>query len=159
MTKVLAIDQSYTRMGVAIVEDGVIIHADSHKFKKGKPARKRKTVREGTDRIIRQHGIEVVLVERVRIFAGSFISTKTMFMLAGLTSSIIDVAYENNLPTYSIDTRSWKAKILGNHKASKHDAVRFILDNHGISLDHDAADAACIGLYYFNGSAKLTEEY
>lgn len=151
--KVLGIDQSYTCSGIACAEDGVVTECYAHKYvsktKRGKRREIRKIVRA------RRDGLDMVVVERVRLFSGGFISIKSIVGLASLVMTISDAA--GKIPVYSADTRAWKSKVLGSAKATKEDAVEFV-KTLGYVVNDDAADAACLALYAFNRQANLKRE-
>jgi hypothetical protein len=83
-----------------------------------------------------------------------------------LTATIVDTAYEYGIKVYSVDTRSWKAQIVGTSKGIKGDdpkakkipTMRFV-KKLGFEVDDDAADSGCIALYGFTKNQKLKEEH
>lgn len=155
--KVLAIDQSYHRVGFALAEDGELQKCFSYNLSKFKTntLKRRKlnyifcliNVKQNPDRVI---------IERPRLFSNGFIAIQTVIALGSLVVMAVDAFYPT--PVYSVDTRSWKAKILGRSNASKEDAVKYIRSLGFESANHDAADAACMALYAFTDTAKLREE-
>lgn len=163
---VLCIDQSYTRLGVAVVENtGIVKFASSIDLSKMKNrTQKRNAVRELIRMWILTWRPKALIVERVRVFAGKYISADTMGALAAMTAIIVDAAYvhsydTNPIPVFSVDTRSWKLGVLGDSRASKDDAVHWLKKKHKIAADHDAADAAAMGVYaLMNGSKRVREK-
>lgn len=182
---VIGIDQSYTRTGVSIAADGVLLKVTSIPFRGCRnKSEKRKELAKVLHKIIQinQHKAShmVILCERIRTFShhkgkqtegqdqeqgsGMFISTDYIKATGALVATIVDVAYEYGLSVFSVDTRSWKSKVVGNSKGSKKDGnkletVRFVMskgfdvssvNKKGTTVyDDDAADSACIALYAF----------
>ena len=48
---------------------------------------------------------------------------------------------------YSVDTRCWKSRVIGQSKGNKSVSVKYIKNRFGLKLNDDAADAACISLF------------
>jgi len=132
------------------------------------PTQKRNCVRELVQILIRKYEPTAVVVERTRIFHGGYISAKTAGMLAAMTATIVDAAYQHttyrkSTPVFSVDTGVWKYAILGSQKASKEAAVKYADENiplavRGELMNHDAADAYCIGRYVWTKQPKLQRE-
>jgi Holliday junction resolvasome RuvABC endonuclease subunit len=158
--KIISIDQSYSRLGYCVQTRKEVFEVASIDLSKMKnPTQKRNCVRELVSILIRKYQPRVILVERTRIFQGGYISAKTAGMLAAMTAAIVDAAYVHTSyrkPTqvYSVDTQAWKFAVVGNRKATKQDTVKWVqqelvlrMDSSAEGLDHDAADAFCIGRY------------
>lgn len=172
-TTIVAIDQSYTRLGWCAMRKRKVLEIGSLDLTKLRnPTQKRNCVRELVSVLVRKYEPNAVLVERVRTFAGGKISARTGAMLHSMTAAIVDAAYVHTFrrkptPVFSVDTRAWKSAVLGNPSASKQDAVKFVLASVSapnkkapeiIGLDHDAADAYCIGRYVWTTAPKLKRE-
>lgn len=153
--RILCIDQSYSRIGFAVVSKQKIWCAESMDLTKLKtPTSKRNAVREMTRGLIEKWNPRLVVVERVRIFAGSYVTEGTALPLAAMTACIVDAASNfYNLKTYAVNTQSWKKLVLGSGKAKKADAVAWIDETFGLKVNHDAADAACMGFAVYGGCA------
>lgn len=149
---ILCIDQSYSRIGFAVIGRKKIYCAESMDLTKLKtPTNKRNAVREMTRGLIEKWNPRIVVVERVRFFAGAYITTVAL-PLAALTAVIVDSSANYfNLKTYAINTQSWKKTILGDSNAKKADAVAWIDEMFGLKVNHDAADAACMGFAIYRG--------
>ena len=168
---ILGVDASYTRTGVAIAEDDELKMVKSIKFKgiKGKPA-KRANLRAKIAKYIKVYNPDMIVVERTRQFSTGCKAYIGMNMIKAGTSiltAIIDTAYENDLQVFSVDTRAWKSAVIGTSKPKngnkKLPALEYITSL-GIDVydDDDAADAACIALFYSkaekkHGEARRTE--
>lgn len=191
----IGIDQSYTRTGIGISADGKLLKVGSIPFRGCRnKSEKRKELRIALHKIIQsnQHKASemVIICERIRTFShhaesgsekgkgkqtGMFISTDYIKATGALIATIVDVAYEYGIPVFSVDTRAWKSKVLGNSKGSKKEgnkmgAIRFVESlgfnvssynrKGNIVYNDDAADAGCISLYAFvpKGSQTLKKE-
>jgi hypothetical protein len=188
---VIGLDQSYTRTGISVGVDGKLKLVSSTDYK-GLESRsqKRKEVSRILTRLLKQatqQASEVVVIcERIRTFSndgnnkkGGFSGLKPDYikMTGALVGSIVDTAAEFNVEVFSVDTRSWKSKIVGNSKAkivngkrdAKSETVNFVQSlgfdlfirekkvgkNKGEKLyNDDAADSACICLYGFLPKSK-----
>lgn len=184
-TIVVGVDQSYTRTGISIAADGVLLKVTSIPFRGCRnKSEKRKELAKVLHKIIqtnqRKASHMVILCERIRTFShhkgkqtegqdqeqgsGMFISTDYIKATGALVATIVDTAYEYGVPVFSVDTRSWKSKVVGNSKGSKKDGnklqtVNFVMakgfdvssvnKKGNIVYDDDAADSACIALYAF----------
>lgn len=179
---VIGIDQSYTRTGVSIAIDGKLRKVTSLAFKGLKDkSQKRKELARVILSIIEknQHKASEVLIicERIRTFSGGkgggdsgFLSTAYIKSTAALIASVVDAAYPFGIKVYSVDTRSWKSKIIGSSKSINGDpkiATVLHVRSLGFNLSHinkagnethddDAADSACIALYGFLPVKKQT---
>lgn len=179
---VIGLDESYTRTGISICADGQLKAITSEAFSGCKnKCQKRLCLKQRLEGIItkcQSRAEEVkIIVERVRIFSqgrqwnngnnvdGSFMSIAYIKCTCMLIGMIIDVAYQHKVHVYSVDTRSWKAQVVGTskHKTNnkKLETIKFIC-NKGYTnkirtknrkgkfvYNDDAADSACIALYGF----------
>lgn len=172
MPVILSFDQSYTRLGYCVQTKTKLLEINSVDLSKLKnPTQKRNCVRELTSILVRKYEPNAVIVERVRIFAGGYISAKVAGMLAAMTAAIVDAAYTHNFrrkptPVFSVDTRAWKSKVVGYPNATKQYTLEYATDKliemgfdySRLRLNHDAADAYCIGRYVWVPDAKLQRE-
>lgn len=158
--RAIAVDQSYSRTGIGISEDNKLIYGESFDLSKfSNNTQKRIFLSRLLKSLVMYNDVDIVLVERARTFSGSgqghFISTRTIKAFGTMISTIVDAVFP--LPVYSVDTRSWKSKVLGSASASKDDAVKFV-KKFGFEIDHDGADALCMALYPFCKNISLKEE-
>lgn len=165
---ILGIDASYTRTGVAISIDGELKIVRSIKFKgcKTKTA-KRANLRAKLQRYIDKYKPDLVVCERTRQFSTggnkSFIAMNMIKTGISILTAIIDVAYENNIEVMSVDTRAWKSAVIGTSKPKggnkKLPALEYV---HSLGFDvhddDDAADSACISLFYWYSMRKNGEK-
>lgn len=175
---VIGIDQSYTKTGISLCIDGKLKKVTSINYKGLKTrSQKRNEIRRVVTAILKQaqsKGLETLIIcERIRTFnqaqKGRGLNPGYLKMTGALIAAIVDIAAEFNVKVYSVDTRAWKSKVVGNAKArktkdgkrdAKGETVDFI-HNKGFDLfirtnkngkdiyDDDAADSACIALYGF----------
>lgn len=184
---VIGVDQSYTVSGVSVIADGKPLKVSSINYKGIKtPTEKRQELARVLDKllIMAQEKAEYVAIycERIRTvdnsargygakkaFGGNM-NINYIKKTAALVAVIVDVAFKYGVTVFSVDTRSWKSRVVGNSKASvrkgkldkKMETVIFVQEKYGIDLylrdkrgtnepiyDHDAADSCCLGLYGF----------
>lgn len=207
---VIAVDQSYTRTGLAICVNGKVRKAASIRLINVKYASvKRRMVAELLTKAIKtclKHYVPeqiVVVVERIRTFTTPYNASKPVGVAGGadrdklyspqlrpalikshaaLIGRIVDTAFDFGIKVYSVDTRAWKARVLGSSKpqviptpgvknpekiASVRKALelgfeeqmRVVSGNQKAfrSYDDDMADAICMSLYPFSGYPYLLQ--
>lgn len=182
---VIGFDQSYTGTGITIAADNKPLKVSSTQFKGlkmryDKRQHIRVILRKLLEQAIKLAPEVVILIERIGTYRASFGNKKNqggtnpgyLKMTGALVATIVDTAQEFGINTYSVDTRSWKAQVVGSAKSrvtegkrdSKGETVEFaegmgydmILrhkksgKNKGDPIyDDDKADALCIALYGF----------
>lgn len=120
---VIGIDQSYARTGITVLEDKKIVEMLSVEYKHCKNNSEKRTHLENTLSelmdCVNSH-MPLVLTERIRLRSQGFLSENYIKSTGALISIIIDFFYYwNEVPVYSVDTRSWKSQIVGNSKPLK----------------------------------------
>lgn len=166
MKAIMGIDASYTRTGLAVSIDGKLEVIRSIKFKglKTKPE-KRKLLREKVQRYIDKYNPEMIIIERTRMFSANdkpFVAMNMIKTGVSLQTTIIDVAHENGIKVYSVDTRAWKSAVIGTSKPRGGDrklpTIEYI-ESLGFDVygDDDAADAGAISLFYWKAKSKHGE--
>lgn len=130
----IGIDQSYARTGISIAADNKLLVVRSIDFNGCKnKIEKRLHVSTLLSKILKVNKGKadeiVILVERIRTFSqgpneqqGFGLKPDYLKATGALIGTIVDTAYQHDVPVYSVDTRSWKSKVLGN---SKTDAVKY----------------------------------
>lgn len=119
---VVGIDQSYKRTGLSIAADGRVLHVGAIDLsecddKTWKRNQVRKKVEHACDlALARSKQPPVFVIERIRMFSHQFVSIPYIKSMGALNAVIIDAAWSNGIETYSIDTRAWKAGVLGTSK-------------------------------------------
>jgi Holliday junction resolvasome RuvABC endonuclease subunit len=160
---VLGIDQSYTQIGISVVEgtkvgNGKILSVKSYKYKKLKTkSEKRAFVKRLVHAFVEKYEPDLVLVERIRTFSQNFISVPYIKATGALIAVIIDEVFPQDV--WSVETRSWKARVCGTakgmHRQDKGVSVRYINERYGRMLNDDEADSVCIALY---GLSKINRK-
>ena len=153
---ILGVDQSYARSGFAIVKDNKLIYSTSIIFKKNKTKKdKREILKLTIENIEKTFKPNKIVVERTRLYSRGFISIKTIIALGSLITTIIDAT---NLDVFSVDSRSFKAKVVGHANCSKQDVMDWAQLKFGISANEDEADAIAIAFYSFMNNPLLRKE-
>lgn len=123
---VIALDQSYTRTGIAIAVDGELKVIKSIDFKRvqtktNKRNLLRKTLKKAIESCLTKYKKEEIniIFERIRTFTNSdVLNVEYLKQTGALCSVIIDTASEYGIDCWSADTRAWKSSILGTSKPS-----------------------------------------
>lgn len=158
----LGIDESYTNFGIAVAEgtsiaDGKILKVKSFNYKGLKSkTEKRKFIKKLIKHSIKKYKPNIIVVERIRLFSKGFLSKPYLITTGALIATIVDAAFPKKV--YSVDTRCWKSRTIGNSKGTKQVSVKYIYGRYGKKLNDDAADAACIALFGLEGQKWLKEK-
>lgn len=118
---VIGIDQSYTSTGISICADGKLLKVTSIDFKGLKiKSEKRKHLSNILYRILKLNSLKasecLIICERIRTFSQGHLSPAYLISTGALIGSIVDTAYDFDVPVYSVDTRSWKSQVVGTNK-------------------------------------------
>ena len=119
---VIGIDESYTRTGVTILKDKEPLYMHSVNFDDCQTnVDKRRHLdmylRQQINRLKKQNKYDItIIVERIRLRSQGFLSEAYIKATGALLSIIIAIGQDYNIPVYSVDTRSWKAQIVGDSK-------------------------------------------
>ena len=122
---VIGIDQSYTRTGITVLENGNVFCIASVDYKNSKNnSEKRLELKNVLNRLV--HSITkscnvetkdiMVIIERIRTFSGGHLSTQYLITTGALVATIVDTFYKYKIPVYSVDTKAWKNAIVGTTK-------------------------------------------
>lgn len=118
---VIGIDQSYNNTGISIAADGKLmkvrsLQLDSYKSNSDKRRALANTL-NGLLRAVCPKAKEVVcIIERIRLRSQGFLNIDYIKSIGALNSIIVDTCYEYCIPVYSVDTRCWKAQVIGTSK-------------------------------------------
>lgn len=119
----IGIDQSYSNTGISIIADGNIKDIKSiYLSKYSCNAARRQVLRAKLENLVpllvNKSKHVVCMIERTRVHGGesSFINVNTIKAMASLTAITVDVMYLYGVNVYSVDTRSWKASVVGTSK-------------------------------------------
>lgn len=117
---VIGIDQSYTRTGITILKDKEVVEMFSLNYEHCRNNSEKRTALENTlHEMVLDHNIvnPLVITERIRLRSQGFLSEAYIKSTGALIATIIDFFhYYNEIPVYSVDTRSWKSQIVGSSK-------------------------------------------
>ena len=120
---VIGIDQSYTRTGITILKNKEVVEMFSLDYEHCKNNSEKRTALENTlHEMVLDHNIvnPLVITERIRLRSQGFLSEAYIKATGALIATIIDFfEYYNEIPVYSVDTRSWKSQIVGSRKTLK----------------------------------------
>lgn len=127
----IGIDQSYEQTGIGISINGKCVAAKLIDMDKNwlnindEPVNnksvKRRLLKNELRAIFKKYGRDydiVVVFERIRTFSGknSHMNPNYIKVTGALVGTIVDACFEDFSPCYSVDTRSWKAKVVGTSK-------------------------------------------
>lgn len=119
----IGIDQSYSNTGISIIADGNIKDIKSINLNKYScNAARREVLRSKLENLVpllvSKSKRVVCMIERTRVHGGdkSFINVNTIKAMASLTAITVDAMYLYGVNVYSVDTRSWKASVVGTSK-------------------------------------------
>lgn len=123
-TLVIGIDQSYRNTGVSFSADGKLIKVGSKYLEKYKTnSDKRKALRKTLEKIAEgttYNSVNVVcVIERIRLRSQGFLNIDYIKSIGALNATIVDVMSEYGIEVYSVDTRCWKAQVVGTSKPEK----------------------------------------
>ena len=118
---VIGIDQSYTRTGISIAGDGKLLKVSHISFEPSEcHSEKRYKVTNILTHAIKsnQHKATrlIVIVERIRQFSGGHLSMGYIKSTGALIGAIVDCCRPLGISVYSVDTRVWKAAVVGTCK-------------------------------------------
>ena len=99
---IIGIDQSYNNTGISIAAD------------------KRRALANTLDGLLKAvcpKAREVVcIIERIRLRSQGFLNIDYIKSIGALNSIIVDKCHDYCVPVYSVDTRCWKAQVIGTSK-------------------------------------------
>lgn len=118
---VVGIDQSYNNTGISIAADGKLIKVKSLQLDSYKTnSDKRRALSDKLDGLLRAvypKAKEVIcIIERIRLRSQGFLNIDYIKSIGALNSIIVDVCHSYCVPVYSVDTRCWKAQVIGTSK-------------------------------------------
>ena len=123
---VIGIDQSYNNTGISIAADGKLIKVksiqlDDFKVNSAKRRALANTL-NGLLKAVCPKAMKVVcIIERIRLHSQGFLNIDYIKSIGALNSVIIDKCDEYNVAVYSVDTRCWKAQVIGTSKPMPND--------------------------------------
>lgn len=120
-TLCIGIDQSYNNCGISISADGGLIKVSNiYLDDKGSNSLKRKYLRDTLEKVLTKIVPKaehvVCLIERIRLRSQGFVNINYIKSIGALNANIVDVMSKYNIEVYSVDTRCWKAQVIGTSK-------------------------------------------
>ena len=118
---IIGIDQSYSNAGISIAADGKLVKVrslqlESYKMNSDKRRALANTL-DGLFKAVCPKAKEVVcIIERIRLRSQGFLNIDYIKSIGALNSIIVDKCHEYCVPVYSVDTRCWKAQVIGTSK-------------------------------------------
>src|SRR5574344_1199816 len=118
---IIGIDQSYNNTGISIAADRKLVKVrslqlDSYKTNSDKRRALANTL-DGLLKAVCPKAREVVcIIERIRLRSQGFLNIDYIKSIGALNSIIVDVCHNQCVPVYSVDTRCWKAQVIGTSK-------------------------------------------
>lgn len=119
----IGIDQSYTNTGISVAADDKLldvksVRLDKYKLHSARRAALKSKLGSLIAAVTQKTENIVCIVERARIHGGntSFINIDAILTAGVLASVVVDVCDQYNISVYSVDTRSWKAQVVGTSK-------------------------------------------
>lgn len=123
---VIGIDQSYQNTGVSIVADGKIkkvssVKLDNLKNNSERRARLKETLTKLIPRMQDKTGNVIIICERIRLSSQGFVNIDYIKSIGALNACIVDIANKFGVKVFSVDTRCWKAQVVGTSKPQEND--------------------------------------
>ena len=118
---IVGVDQSYSNTGISIAADGKLVKVRSLQLGKYKTnSDKRRALANtlnGLLKVVYPKAKEVIcIIERIRLHSQGFLNIDYIKSIGALNSIIVDTCHEYCVPVYSVDTRCWKAQVIGTSK-------------------------------------------
>ena len=122
-TIIVGIDQSYVNTGISITADGMLKKVRSLQLNKFElNSEKRGALSKVLDALLKSVVPKaekvVCVIERIRLHSQGFLNMDYIKSIGALNSVIIDKCYEYGVEVYSVDTRCWKAQVIGTSKGA-----------------------------------------
>lgn len=118
----IGIDQSYEDTGISVCVDGsikVMGHVYLGKLKS--KTEKRNYLKLKLEKVIKKalnYGSVTCIIERIRLRSEGFLNIDYIKSIGALNAVIVDICAAYGVSVYSVDTRCWKAQIIGTSKGS-----------------------------------------
>lgn len=117
----IGIDQSYENTGISISADGELLKVKSKRLSLyNSNSDKRRALRRTLKGLLSSVGGKsdeiVCVIERIRLQSQGFININYIKSIGALNSVIVDVMSDYGIKVYSVDTRCWKAQVVGTSK-------------------------------------------
>lgn len=118
---IIGIDQSYNNTGISIAADGKLmkvksLHLDKYKLNSERRRALAKTLDGLLSSVCPKAKQIICIIERIRLHSQGFLNMDYIKSISAINSVIVDTCYTWNVPVYSVDTRCWKAQVIGTSK-------------------------------------------
>lgn len=118
---IIGIDQSYKNTGISIIADGKIKKVTSKNLTIYESnTERRRALRKTLDGLLKSVTPKaesvICIIERIRLQSQGFLNINYIKSIGALNALIVDIMAEHNIPVYSVDTRCWKARVVGTSK-------------------------------------------
>lgn len=118
---VIGIDQSYNNTGISIAADGVLrkvtsLQLESYKTNSDKRAALLKTLNNVLNAVVPKGREVICIIERIRLRSQGFLNIDYIKSIGALNSVIVDMCHKHCVQVFSVDTRCWKAQVIGTSK-------------------------------------------
>lgn len=118
---VIGIDQSYNNTGISVAADGKLRIVRSLPLDKCKSnSEKRRALANTLNGLLRSVAPKaesvVCIIERIRLRSQGFLNIDYIKSIGALNSIVVDIMDLHGIEVYSVDTRCWKAQVVGTSK-------------------------------------------
>lgn len=118
---VVGIDQSYNNCGISISADNKLLKVTSLDLSKLKSnSEKREALKTKLNNLFKAISNKsnniICIIERIRLRSQGFLNIDYIKSIGALNSIIVDECNKHNIPIFSVDTRCWKAQVIGTSK-------------------------------------------
>lgn len=118
---IIGIDQSYKNTGISVSADGKLkkvhsVHLEHIENNSKKRKKLRTTLERILQKVIPQGECTEVIIERIRLRSQGFLNINYIKSIGALNAVIVDVCNEHDIKVSSVDTRCWKAQVVGTSK-------------------------------------------
>ena len=150
MKRVLAVDYSTVAVGFAVVGrkqgEPFLRHSEMLDWDRDVSHRQRRwQVAQRVQELVTEWEPDAVVFEALRLFNKGKINLTTIIRLCAMCTEIADAVPES-VPSFTVQTQTWKKIALGDGRATKADCVRRMKEAWGKDVTHDEADAIGIGV-------------
>jgi hypothetical protein len=120
-TLVIGIDQSYKNTGISMAAGGILLAVKSIQLEKlisnsAKREKIRLELTRALEKAINNSDTVICVIERIRLRSKGFLNINYIKSIGALNAVIVDTCDKYNVKVYSVDTRCWKAQVVGTSK-------------------------------------------
>lgn len=120
----IGIDQSYKNCGISLSADGELKKVSHIDLQDCKNNTERREKLVGMLDVVatascKQAEQVICIIERIRLQSRGFVNINYIKGIGALNACIVDLMSKFNISVYSVDTRCWKAQVVGTSKPQK----------------------------------------